>query len=1016
MRLPNYYQDLNTLHVNCLKPRSYYIPFSSSASAMRGRREQSERFNMLSGDWYFKYFKSIAEVPENIIEKTDFNIGDTTIPVPSNWQIHGYDYHQYTNVRYPFPYDPPYVPYDNPVGVYSREFEIQSKFEGFRHYITFEGVDSCFFLYINGQFAAYSQVSHSSSEIDITDLVKIGTNHITVLVLKWCDGSYLEDQDKFRLSGIFRDVYILSRPKGHLTDYFIKTSVAPDFRTAEITFQFEAPNPEGISLTLMDPDGATIARTITAFDGTACFKVESPSLWSAEIPDLYSVMIAYADEYICEKVGIKDYKIDNGVIKLNGRAIKFRGTNRHDSHPDVGYAITEDLMIKDLMLMKAYNINAIRTSHYPNDPRFMQLCDEYGFYVIDEADLEAHGVVSIDGGYKSQQFDTIADDLIWSDAIVDRAQRLVERDKNRPCVMMWSMGNESGYGKCIINAINWTKQRDNSRPVHYEGARHFGVEGTQPEVDVVSFMYASPEGCNNYLASGDTRPLVLCEYSHALGNSPGDFKEYWDIVYANPRFCGVFVWEWANHAFSLGTTADGKTKYGYGGDFGEKLHDGVFCVDGMVSPDRKPGNALKELKYVVQPVRIEAENFEDGLFRITNLYDFIYLSRFECHWELTLEGKVIDKGNLGALPIPPQRSEQIRIPYDPPKTGNCYIRISFHQIGDSAWADDMHEIASTQLKVPTEAAVNTVEYEPSDIIFEESEKFIKIKGRGFAYSFNKQSGAFEQFIVDGVKLLKKPMQYNIWRAPIDNDCYVKNQWYELGYDQYTARTHDVVCKKENDCVVITTDLVMGAPAKRCNIKIVAKWIINSLGMISVTSDVTVGENAAFLPRFGFKMAFDKTFDTAEYFGYGPNESYIDKHYSSYIGRFKASVDNMMVDYIKPQENGNHYNTLWGSIYNADRVGLIFSSDNKFDFSALPYSAEEMQSVGHNFELPRSTQNVVCADFMQSGVGSNACGPDLPERYRLNHKSFSFKLDIKPLRNDNVPLLKTAICEYKCNQR
>ena len=1008
MKLPKYYEDPHTLHVNCRPPRAYCIPFGSAVSALSGGRENSDRFTLLSSQWFFNYYHSVYDVPDDLVQKRDFSAADPTIPVPSCWQLYGYDNPQYTNFTYPFPYDPPYVPLENPVGVYSRDFELPARLAGMRQYLNFDGVDSCFYVYINDQFVGYSQVSHSNSEFDVTDFVSAGKNHITVIVLKWCDGSYLEDQDKFRLSGIFRDVYILSRPKGHITDYFITTSVSPLYKQAQITVDLNAPSPESVKLTLMDPRGLTIARQSVGADGRAILEIDSPFLWSAEIPDLYTLIMECDGEFICEKVGVKDYKIDDGILKLNGRAIKFKGVNRHDSYPSTGFTASEKQMIKDLMLMKAHNLNAIRTSHYPNDPRFLQLCDEYGFYVIDEADLECHGVTAIDGGYKVEQYNLIASDPQWNDAICDRSVRLVERDKNRPCVMMWSVGNESGYGDCIKNAIAWIRQRDPSRPTHYEGAQ------LSPEPDVVSRMYASPQWCRDYLSNPEnTRPLVLCEYCHAMGNGPGDFKDYWDVIYSDPKFCGAFVWEWANHSFSLGKTSDGKTKFGYGGDYGDEAqNDGNFCIDGMVSPDRIPGDALKECKYAIQPVRVTAVDLQNGIFELHNLYDFTFLSRFECVWDLTLEGKTIVSGSLGALPIPPQRSEQVKIDLPKlPERGNCYLKLSFRQTGDTAWADAGHEVAFAQFKMPTAPGNTVVEVKPAKLSCVETDKTVTIRGAGFQYIFNKFSGCFDSLQVDGRELLLEPMTYNIWRAPTDNDWEISQKWRELRYNTYAVRTHDVACKNNENGVTIRCIGVMGSVGVRCYIGLDAVWTINPLGIIDVCTSVTVHENAPFLPRFGLLIPMDKEFSTAEYFGRGPTDSYIDKCRATYMGRFKAPVQAMLSDYIRPQESGNRHNTLWGAVYNAARQGLVLVCENGFDFSALPYSAQQLESAKHNYELPEPDRTVVCADYMQSGIGSNRCGPELDPIYQLNDKSFTYKMSIRPLRGQHTPLLQTALSRF-----
>ena len=1012
MKLQNYHQNIDTLHVNCCEPRAYYIPFSNSAAAISGNRERSERFNLLSGDWYFEYFNAPYEIPEDIISK-EYSSNDNKLAVPACWETNGYYSHQYTNVNYPFPFEPPFVPVDNPTGVYTRTFTIDEKFETFRHYLNFDGVDSCFYLYINETFVAYSQVSHSTSEIDITDYVNIGENKITVIVLKWCDGSYFEDQDKFRLSGIFRDVYILSRPRGHITDYFVNTNLTDDFRTAVVTIDITAKTCEDIKLTLMDTKGVTVSRTTTDENGHAEFEIKNPDLWSAETPLLYTILIEAFDEYICEKVGIKNIVIDNGVVKVNGKAVKFKGVNRHDSDPNVGYAITEELMIKDLMLMKAFNINAVRTSHYPNDPRFVHLCDQYGLYVIDEADLETHGTVQMKGGYKMEQFGYFTNDPTYENVILDRVKRLVERDKNRPCVVMWSMGNESGYGCNIIKALEWTKYRDPSRITHYESVNIDGTK-TSKETDTVSRMYATPEWCEEYLKDEEeNRPLVLCEFSHVLGNSPGDFKDYFDIIYSNPRFCGAFVWEWCDHGFSKGTKADGRAKFGYGGDFGETVHDGTFCLDGLVTPDRIPGVPLYDYKAVIQPVEVKAIDIEDGIYEIKNRYDFIYLSSLECKWELTVDGKITKSGTLGALPIPPHKTERVKIDYPAKTSGNCYIRIYFTQLEDCAWADAGHEVAFAQFEIPCKNEKRVIEVKSSPINVSEDERYIKIGGANFSYLFDKPHGCFEQLTVDGKEMLTSPLTLNIWRALTLNDAPQNNAHWDM-LKLKTARicVRKVSVDKSTNGVKINVKVSIGADSRICPVTVSLTYKINSMGIIKAVSKVKVSEDVDYLPRFGLRMSVKNSFDTDEYFGYGPLESYIDKHNSCYFGRFKNAVkDEYPIDYIVPQECGNHHQTKWGCVYNKDGFGLMFRSDNAFEFSAMPYSIEELDKATHDYDLPQSTATHICVDYKQSGVGSNACGPVLPEKYRLSEKEFAFEIEILPINSSSSNYAKLANTEF-----
>lgn len=985
----NYHQNPKVLHIGCEHPRAYYIPFGSALGAFEGKRENSDRLKLLSGDWSFKYFDSIEQVPEDIaLQPLD---GWDSIPVPSNWQLHGYDRPQYINTRYPFPVDPPYVPIDNPAGVYSKVITVDEDWDGLLKYLVFEGVDSCFYLYINGKFVGYSQVSHMTSEFDITPYLVLGENRITVVVLKWCDESYLECQDKWRMSGIFRDVYILTRPKGHLRDYFIKIQIANDYKSASIDIQLDIINPEDVNITVFDPSGQEIASSSPDEEGRAVFEIFDPQFWSAETPALYSVLIYAADEYICERVGIREIKIENSVLKFNGRAIKLKGVNRHDFNAYKGYVCNEQDMLADLKLMKRHNINAIRTSHYPNDPRFLQLCDKYGFYVIDEADIETHGIWELG-------FDMLSEHPDWEEAYVDRVMRMVERDKNRLCVISWSMGNESGYGRNFVAAIKKTKERDNTRFIHYEGQRWLEEEQRfAPEVDVVSRMYSGTEWCKEFCREGkDDRPFMLCEYSHAMGNGPGDLKDYWDIIYSYPNFLGAFVWEWFNHGLYAGKTKDGKPKFLYGGDFGEEYHDGNFCVDGLVMPDLQPTPGLKELKYVIQPVRVEPVNLEKGEFKITNLYDFSYLSKLECLYEVTRNGEVISSGNLGALAIPPQRSETVCIDYELPEDGSCYVRFSFRLLGDSPLIPSGEELAFAQFKLPVEYKFESVKRENKPLEIEEKAGCIIIKGENFRYTFNKYTAAFEQLEFEGTLLLTEPMNFNIWRAPIDNDKDTKNHWFNLGIDKAKVRVYDVHIKRNGNSVEISADFAFACPTKPNYVKVTAVWEIDGSGVINLNYDVMLHERLEYLPRFGIRFAMDKAYDTVEYYGRGPGDSYIDRKHATFIGRFKLPVASMMFDYICPQESGNRHNTEWAAVYDSGRNGLLIYNLDGFDFSAIGYSQEELQRAEHNFELNESTKTWVCADYMQSGVGSNSCGPRLLEKYRLKDRFFSGRLTIKPV--------------------
>ena len=993
-----YEQDLKSLHVNCCESRAYFIPYSNEETAKTYERENSQRFRNLCGEWAFSYYRSVLDLSDDIV-KPHTNIGGwDRIPVPSNWQMHGYDKPQYLNTRYSIPVDPPNIPIDNPVGVYARNFTVPSEFDSMLKYLVFEGVDSAFYLYINGEFVGYSQVSHMTSEFDITKYLCEGTNRVVVIVLKWCDGTYLEAQDKWRLSGIFRDVYMLARPKGHLEDFTVTTDVVTNLSHAEMNFKLKMLNPDYAVIKVLSPSGELVGECRPDADGAASLKINSPILWSAETPDLYTVFIHVAGEVISERIGIRSVLLENSVLKINGRPVKLKGVNRHDFDMHGGYVSTMENMTKDIFVMKEHNVNAVRTSHYPNDPRFLQLCDQYGLYVLDEADIETHGIYEIGRG------DYLTDNPEWTHTYLDRVERMVMRDKNRPSVIGWSMGNEADYGRNMVACINYCKETDATRFTHYESHHQLEDYKYSPEPCVVSRMYPSLAWCREFLENDkDPRALMLCEYSHAMGNGPGDLKDYWDIIYDNDTFIGAFVWEWYNHGIYIGKTETGSPKYAYGGDFDEVDHDGNFCCDGLVSPDREPMPGLTELKYVIQPVRVETVNANSGEFIVHNLYDFSYLSRFECAYEITRNGVITQNGQFGALVIPPSKSQKIKIDFELPENGECYIKLMFNQAGGDPVVKRGTTMAFAQFKLDTklEYAEVTECNSPIDL-FEDARK-VKISGENFAYTFDKVGGTFIKLVSGGRDLLIDKMSYTVWRAPIDNERDVKHKWMGCGFERLKSRVSDIKINHNENMVEVCTDFSLGAPTKPIKVRGSSIWTVYANGLIEFETSVTVEENSPWLPRFGLEMSLDKSYDNITWFGYGPDDSYCDRHHASYIGRFDMSVCNSFTHYIKPQANGNHYDTKWGAVRDNGGFGIMFVCGDGFDFEAMPYSHSELEKTAHDYELTQVTKTWIAADFMQSGVGSNSCGPQLFEDYQLNDKEFTYKMKILPLSGEKGDL-------------
>ena len=1014
MIVKKYYEDPHVLHENTLPNRSYYIPASKRMDTLVEHREESDRFQLLNGMWRFQYYSSIYDLEEEFyMNKYDVSHFDT-IPVPGVWQNHEYDSHQYTNIRYPFPFDPPYVPQDNPCGAYVMDFDYRRKADAPKTYLVFEGVDSCFYLWVNGKYIGYSQVSHSTSEFDLTDVLQDGKNRIAVLVLKWCDGSYFEDQDKFRMSGIIRDVYLLHRPQEGIFDYFIKTEHTKEKAvvTAEITY-FDKTVPTKVSM--MDKEGTVLStKEIKENEDSktvAVFEIESPYLWNAETPYLYTIVFETADEVITDRVGIRKISIEDCVVKINDMPIVFHGVNRHDSDPVTGPVISMEQMKKDMMLMKQHNINAIRSSHYPNAPYFYQLCDQYGFYVVDEADNESHGPQEVyfendTFEHKSKRWnEAISDNPEYIEATVDRVQRCVEREKNRPCVVIWSMGNECAHGCTIEEALKWTKAFDDSRLTHYESARYHSDKRKYDfsNIDLFSRMYPPFEEIDEYLENDPDKPFILIEYSHSMGNGPGDFEEHFQLFHENDIMCGGFVWEWCDHAIYEGETADGRKIYHYGGDHGEVIHDGNFCMDGLVYPDRRPHTGLLEYKNVYRPVRATSFDQEEMMVTLQNYMDFTDTKdtvRMVC--ELTCDGIVEQKEEWENISIEPHKAIVKHIPFSVPEKGKVCLKISYYATKATEFVPEGHFLGFDEIRLEnkdgrnqkTAAAVAQFRNCLKAVEVEETNKEIVLKGQAFRYCLDKRTGLFTELEYNGAEQMTQPMEVNIWRAPTDNDMYIKHEWMRAGYDRAKARAYETVVEQKEDCVVIHARMSLAADAVQKMLNMDTTWTVDGNGAISLEMKVERCPEFPMLPRFGIRMHLRKELENVQYYGMGPMESYVDKHRAASYGIYSANVRDLHEDYIKPQENGSHYDCSYVMI-EGERMGWGVYSEREFSFNASVYSQEELTEKKHNYELVPSDGTILCLDYAQNGIGSNSCGPELLEKYRLDNKNFMFRLILVP---------------------
>lgn len=1008
MIVPRYYEDLSVLHENTMPARAYFIPASKRMDNLVEHREESDRMQLLNGTWKFQYFNSIYDVQEPFFEKDYDTENFDEIQVPSVWQMAGYDTHQYTNIRYPFPFDPPYVPQDIPCGTYAHTFVYHKDENAPKAFLNFEGVDSCFYVWINGSYVGYSQVSHMTSEFDITDLLRDGENSIAVLVMKWCDGSYLEDQDKFRMSGIFRDVYILKRPKQAISDYHIKTRIEDMLAKVEIEMKFYSPL--NVKISIEDRNGAVVALGSIAEEGTAVLEIASPELWNTENPYLYKLILETENEVIVDHIALRKIEIKDQIIYLNGQKIKFRGVNRHDSDPVTGFTINLEQIITDLTLMKQHNFNAIRSSHYPNAPFFYEMCDKYGFMVIDEADIEAHGPFMI---YRKEDTDynrfkrwneKIADDPVWEEEIVDRVKLMVERDKNRFCIVMWSMGNESAYGCNFEKALEWTKNFDPDRITQYESARYRNYDETYDysNLDVYSRMYPALSEIQEYLDKDGSKPFLLVEYCHSMGNGPGDFEDYFQMIQDNDKMCGGFVWEWCDHAIAHGTAENGKTIYAYGGDHGEEIHDGNFCMDGLVYPDRTVHTGLLEYKNVYRPARVISYNKESGELVLHNYMDFDDLKDYvKISYELTQDGLVISKGILPEFSVVPHSEGKTNLQVNVPENGKCYLKLTYHLKKEMSLLEEDYILGFDEIEVSQkDAKCQLVEkwvektVTDSELQVSEDDTQIHIKGREFAYTIDRRTALFTEMKFAGREYLNHPMELNIWRAPTDNDMYIKSEWKKAHYDKAYTRAYTTEVVQGKHGVKITSHASVVAETVQKILDVTITWKIEAAGKIDADIAVTKDDEFPDLPRFGVRMFLDKKLSAVRYFGMGPQESYCDKHQAASHGLYQANVDDLHEDYIRPQENGSHYDCEYVELNNS-RYGIVVSAENAFSFNASYYTQEELEKKTHNYELTESDSIVFCVDYALNGIGSNSCGPVVLEQYRFDDVLFRFQFTLIP---------------------
>ncbi|WJZ02400.1 glycoside hydrolase family 2 TIM barrel-domain containing protein [Corynebacterium freiburgense] len=1014
MFVPRHYENLSVLHENTLPPRAYYIP-SSGITFDPLDRGKSDRFQSLNGTWGFRYYTSVYDVPPfwNANNLPEFG----EIQVPGTWQFQGYDAHQYTNVRYPIPLDPPYVPQDNPAGAYIKEFEYKIDSNAPACTLVFEGIDSCFYVWLNGTYIGYSQVSHATAEFDITSALVNGTNQLSVLVLKWCDGTYLEDQDKFRTSGIFREVYLLQRPKSVLFDYFLTTTLQDNKALVEVRGKYNNEYVDTV-LEISDHSGNIISKAVLDsladdpnFSHKATLTIKDPHLWNAEDPYLYNLKITCPQESIYERIGIREVLVDGAVLKVNGKPVTLRGVNRHDSDPITGPAVGIEHMRRDLHMMHKANINAVRTAHYPSDPRFYQMCDEYGFYVMSEADNESHGTQTQflkDDSWPNvveQWNKRIANNPEWIQPTMDRVELCIQREKNRPSVISWSAGNECAYGKTFEIALQWIKQFDPTRVTHYESAFYRSQDRRYDysNIDLYSRMYPSLIEIQEYLNSEPDKPFILVEYCHAMGNGPGDLEEYWDLIVNEPRMCGGFVWEWCDHAVANGTDAQGNPRYLYGGDHGETVHDGNFCVDGLVSPDRVPHQGLRELWNVQRPARVVSIDQKANTITLRNELDFLdFASYADIEFGLSIDGEVVDSGKLTLTqPLHPHKTTTIELPESvrevAQQQGRCFITLTYRRKHNGPLASAGEELGFDEIEIPTAQPCNKyvqrlLENTPTTNHIEVAEgpAHITVSGKNFAYEFDIRTGLWSRASASGREVFTRPCEINIWRAPTDNDRHAEVQWRRARYHQATTRAYSCSVSTIENGVIVHAQAALVAPTIQPIMRLDIAWTIHNDGAIDVNIIGHRNIDFPYLPRFGMRFFLPQEVQTVRYFGLGPFENYIDKRRSCRHAWYSSKVSSLSELYTRPQESGSRSDcdvvTLQG-----EQQSITIASTSPFSFNVSAYTQEELTKQHHDFELEPSGSTVVCVDAAMSGIGSNSCGPELLERYRVNDPKLAMRL-------------------------
>ncbi|MCB9853329.1 MAG: DUF4981 domain-containing protein [Phycisphaerales bacterium] len=1012
-------------------------PYGTIEQAKQGTREASPYFHSLNGEWKFQWVPAPEKRPTDFYRPEYDDSAWHTIDVPSCWELQGYGTPIYTNYTYPFKKDPPNVMGDvpsdwtkarepNSVGSYRRSFTLPESWNGREIFLHFEGVKSAAYVWVNGQSVGYSQGSATPAEFNITKFVHVGDNTLAVEVYRWCDGSYLEDQDYWRLSGIYRDVFLFSTPKVHIRDFFVTTDLDDSYRNASLDVQLRVHNyadrnagAQTVELRLLDPDGKTVGDEAAASISVSELKaneeihprvrvnVNAPELWTCERPALYRLLLILKDasEDVVEvetcRVGFREIEIRDSRLFVNGVPVKLKGVNRHEHDPDRGRTVRMDTMRRDVELMKQFNVNTVRTSHYPNQPAWYDLCDEYGIFVIDEANVESHGM-----GYGAE---SLGHDPAWELAHVERERRMVERDKNHPSVIIWSLGNEAGPGRNFQAARDAIRAIDTSRPIHYER--------DNDKADIDSCMYPSVEWLDGVGADDSPKPFIMCEYAHAMGNAVGNLAEYWEVIERHDRLIGGCIWDWVDQGLRK-KTSDGREYFAYGGDFGDTPNDGAFCINGMVMPDRSIPPKMWEMKRVYQYIDIESLDLTTGRVRIRNKYFFTDLRAFDVKWQVTEDGTIIQQGILPPINAAPQKTADIKIPFDALaiKPGAAYdLRVSFHLREDTRWATRGHEVAWRQMRIPFDVpTANVVRMANAPPMrFELTDDSIDIHGKNFELRFDRKRATIaalqygDQLIISENETQVRGPILNVYRAPVDNDAYIRDSWRAAGLDKLSRRVLRCNFDSNRPNMFTIDTLVESRGAGACCFDLETTWTIFGDGCINLSNRIVPHDAPGILPRVGLRMFLPLTLDHVTWLGCGPHENYVDRKSAADFGLYESTVAAQFFPYVHTQETGCKEDVRWVALTNSNGAGLLVVADPVMSITALHYTSDQLAAARHPVELPTPKNVVLCIDAAQNGLGGASCGPPPMDKYLLRSEPVTFAFSLRPMPKAPASLAETA---------